>query len=147
MAVATEPVLTSFLRSRRVAAFLAGIAVLQLALVAFGVPGWPCPLLSSLGIPCPGCGLSRAVIELLRGDWRGAMELHAFSPVLLAAIVMILGTSLLPERHRLLLIARVERAERHTGLSVLLLVGLLLYWAFRWASAPETYLALVGGKL
>jgi hypothetical protein len=75
------------------------------------------------------------------------MELHAFSPVLLVAIVMILGTSLLPERHRLPLIARVERAERHTGLSVLLLVGLLLYWAFRWASAPETYLALVGGKL
>jgi hypothetical protein len=147
MAGAVEPVLTSLLRSRSLAALLAGIAGLQLALVAFGVSGWPCPLLSGLGIPCPGCGLSRAVIELLRGDWRGAMELHAFSPVLLVAIVMILGTSLLPERQRLPLIAGVERAERRTGLSVLLLVGLLLYWAFRWASAPETYLALVGGKL
>lgn len=145
MAGTAEPLLTSLLRSRTLAALLAGIAGLQLALVAFGVPGWPCPLLSGLGIPCPGCGLSRAVIELLRGDWRGAMELHAFSPVVLVAIVMILGTSLLPERRRLPLIAWIERAERRTGLAVLLLVGLLLYWAFRWASAPEAYLALVGG--
>jgi Protein of unknown function (DUF2752) len=147
MAGTAEPPFTSLVRSRPLAALLAGIAGLQLALVAFGVPGWPCPLLHGLGIPCPGCGLSRAVIELLRGDWRGAIELHAFSPLLLIAIVMILGTSLLPERHRIPVIAWVERAERHTGLSVLLLVGLLLYWAFRWASAPETYLALVGGKL
>lgn len=144
---AVEHPLTSLLRSRPLAALLAGIAGVQLTLVGFGIPGWPCPLLSGLGVPCPGCGLSRAVIELLRGDWRGAMELHAFSPVLLVAVVMILGTSLLPERHRLPLIAWVERAERGTGLSLLLLVGLLLYWAFRWASAPEAYLALVGGEL
>ena len=144
-AAAVESPLTSLLRSRVTAAFLAGIAGVHLALVAFGFPGWPCPLLSGLGIPCPGCGLSRAVIELLRGDWRGAMELHAFSPVFLVAIVMVLGTSLLPERHRLPVIQRIERVERHTGLSVLLLVGLLVYWVFRWASEPAAYLALVGG--
>jgi hypothetical protein len=142
---AVEIPVTSLLRSRPTAAFLAGIAGVHLALVAFGLPGWPCPLLSGLGIPCPGCGLSRAVIELLRGDWRDAMELHAFSPVFLAAIVLILGMSLLPERHRLPLIETVERVERRTGVSALLLVGLLLYWVFRWASAPATYLALVGG--
>ena len=146
MAVAAvEHPLTSLLRSRPTAAFLAGIAGAQLALVAFGLPGWPCPLLSGLGIPCPGCGLSRAVIELLRGDWQGAMELHAFSPVVLVAIVMILGTSVLPERRRLPMIQRIERVERRTGISVLLLAGLLLYWAFRWASEPAAYLALVGG--
>lgn len=142
---AVETPLTSLLRSRPTATFLAGIAGVHLALVAFGLPGWPCPLLSGLGIPCPGCGLSRAVIELLRGDWRGAMELHAFAPVFLVAIAMILGTSLLPERHRLPLIETVERVERRTGVSALLLVGLLLYWVFRWASEPATYLALVGG--
>ncbi|HSF44013.1 MAG TPA: DUF2752 domain-containing protein [Thermoanaerobaculia bacterium] len=142
---AVETPLTSFLRSRPTAAFLAAIAGVQLALVAFGLPGWPCPLLSGLGIPCPGCGLSRAVIELLRGDWRGALELHAFSPVFLAAIIMILGMSLLPEKTRLPMIQRIERVERRTGFSALLLVGLLLYWAFRWASEPAAYLALVGG--
>ena len=142
---ALESPLTSLLRSRPTAAFLAGIAGVHLALVAFGLPGWPCPLLSGLGIPCPGCGLSRAVIELLRGDWRGAMELHAFAPVFLVAMTMILGTSLLPERHRLPLIETVERVERRTGVSALLLAGLLLYWVFRWASASATYLALVGG--
>lgn len=28
------------------------------------------------GIPCPGCGMTRAVLALLRGDFAGALRLH-----------------------------------------------------------------------
>src|SRR3978361_1236161 len=35
-----------------------------------------CPLAGVLGIPCPGCGLTRATLALLHGDVRGAFHLH-----------------------------------------------------------------------
>ena len=35
-----------------------------------------CPMAGVLGIPCPGCGLTRATLALLRGDVRGAFRLH-----------------------------------------------------------------------
>jgi Protein of unknown function (DUF2752) len=35
-----------------------------------------CPMAALLGVPCPGCGLTRATLALLRGDLRGALHLH-----------------------------------------------------------------------
>jgi Protein of unknown function (DUF2752) len=134
----------SLLRSRPAAALLAGIAALQLGLAVRGLPGWPCPFLHGLGIPCPGCGLSRAAIELLRGQWRAALSHHAFAPILLVAVAMIGGASLLPEGLRLRLIDGVERLERRSGLTALVLVGLVLYWIARWTFARETLLLLAG---
>ena len=134
----------ALLRSRPAAALLAGLAALQLVLTACGLPGWPCPLLHALGIPCPGCGLSRAALELLRGEWRASLSHHAFAPVLLVALPVIGGASLLPEALRLPLIDTVERLERRTGLTALLLVALVLYWIARWTFARETLPWLAG---
>jgi Protein of unknown function (DUF2752) len=134
----------SLLRSRPAAALLAGIAALHLGLVAFGLPGWPCPLLHGLGIPCPGCGLSRAALELLRGQWRASLAHHAFAPVLVAAGVVMVVASLLPERLRLPLVDGIERLERRSGLTALVLVGLVLYWIVRLTFARETLLLLAG---
>jgi hypothetical protein len=41
-----------------------------------------CPTALFLGIPCPGCGLTRATFALLRGDLHGALHLHPLAPVL-----------------------------------------------------------------
>jgi hypothetical protein len=35
-----------------------------------------CPMASVLGLPCPGCGLTRATFALVRGDLREALHLH-----------------------------------------------------------------------
>jgi hypothetical protein len=35
-----------------------------------------CPMAGVLGVPCPGCGLTRATLALLHGDLRGALRLH-----------------------------------------------------------------------
>ncbi len=32
----------------------------------------PCPILTHLGFPCPGCGMTRAYLSLLRLDVKGA---------------------------------------------------------------------------
>ena len=38
--------------------------------------GWNCPLNDVFGVPCPGCGLSRALAALFELDFRAAFRLH-----------------------------------------------------------------------
>jgi hypothetical protein len=51
-----------------------------------------CPLRAVTGIPCPSCGLTRALAHLERGHWSEAMKFHPFSPLilLLALALMVL---------------------------------------------------------
>ena len=44
-----------------------------------------CPLLSIVGIPCPSCGMTRAVLAVLNGDFRTAVYYHPlfFVPAIL----------------------------------------------------------------
>ncbi len=37
-----------------------------------------CPLYLLTGIPCPGCGMSRAFLSLLQLDFAGAFRMHPF---------------------------------------------------------------------
>ena len=48
---------------------------------------WPCPWASLFGIPCPGCGLSRAAALLIHGDLHSALLLHPLSPVLVPLVL------------------------------------------------------------
>lgn len=36
----------------------------------------PCPILFMTGIPCPGCGMTRACLHLLQLDFAGAFQYH-----------------------------------------------------------------------
>lgn len=35
-----------------------------------------CPFLRVTGVPCPGCGMTRAALSLLQGDMQGALRHH-----------------------------------------------------------------------
>lgn len=37
-----------------------------------------CPMVIMTGFPCPGCGLTRAMFMVLRGDFAGAWKMHPF---------------------------------------------------------------------
>lgn len=37
-----------------------------------------CPLANMTGLPCPGCGLSRAAVLFIQGDFAGAWKMHPF---------------------------------------------------------------------
>ena len=76
-------------RLRGSAAFLAIAAayiVLELALGG----DVPCYFKATLGIPCPGCGLTRAYISLFKGDLSSAFFYHPlfFTAPLVAAVVI-----------------------------------------------------------
>jgi hypothetical protein len=52
---------------------------------------WRCPVAELLGLPCPGCGLTRAWLALSRGDLAGALRLHPLSPLVLPVAAVLLG--------------------------------------------------------
>ena len=53
-----------------------------------------CPLALATGIPCPGCGLTRAFCHASHGLFREAFGFHALWPLLLAYFVFLWGYKL-----------------------------------------------------
>jgi hypothetical protein len=50
----------------------------------------PCPVKSLFGIDCPGCGMQRSFIELIRGNIGDSLLLYpALIPVMLMMILLI----------------------------------------------------------
>jgi hypothetical protein len=139
-----SPIIASVMQNRAEALAITGFVFVQGALVLAGLPGWPCPVKHLLGIPCPGCGLTRASTALLHGDWHTSFAFHAFAPLFLLTLALIVLASLLPERPRRSLIATVETVEQRTGMTFILLLGLMLYWLIRLLLFPETSALLVG---
>ena len=139
-----SPIMASVMRKRTETLVITGVAAAQAALVASGLPGWPCPVRYLFGIPCPGCGLTRAVGALLRGDWHASLALHAFAPLFLIALALIAVAAVLPERPRRSLVYTIETIEHRTGITFLLLVCLMLYWLIRLLFFPETAARLIG---
>ena len=77
-------------RSRRLRRVLAGGGVLLAAGLGYalwvGCTGLalPCPFRAATGLLCPGCGVTRLCLALLRGDWGGAWAANPMLLVLLA---------------------------------------------------------------
>ncbi len=126
-----SPVFATLLKQRRDGAILLGAGALLLGLDLLGLPGWVCPFKAVFGIPCPGCGLTTAIGELLRGDWRGSLSTHAFAPIFLLGLLVMVVVTLLPESHRLRWVSAISRIERRTGITAWALAGLFLYWGLR----------------
>jgi hypothetical protein len=128
-----SPVFSKLLEQRFEGMVLVGVGTLQVGLHLLGLPGWVCPFKAVFGIPCPGCGLTLAMDELLHGHLQASLHTHAFAPIFLAASLVILVSILLPEKQRIQLVAAVSRLEIRTGLTAWVLLGLMLYWAIRLA--------------
>ena len=140
-----SPILTDLVQNRPAASIITAAAGLQVGLVSLGLPGWSCPFLHVVGLPCPGCGLSRAVVALTHGDWRNSLELHAFALFFVLALTLIATATVLPHKHRNWLAGRLEIVERRTGITAILLISLVFYWLIRLLVFPEAFIYLVKG--
>lgn len=129
--------------SRAFSAAICGVGVVHLGLRSIGLAGWPCPFLSAFGVPCPGCGLSRAVVKLLVGDFTGALTLHAFAPLAVLGMGLCGVSVLLRPTARTSLAQRLGWIESRSRLSLWVLLALLFYWAARLALDGPRFLSLV----
>ena len=125
------PVLAPLIQNRRIILILLGVAALQVWLTAMGIPGWQCPIKASLGLKCPGCGLSSAMALLIQGEWRVALYVHAFAPFFLVGFALMMVIGILPERLHRESIRRLAILERITAFTPILLISILVYWFLR----------------
>ena len=125
------PVLGPLMRHRWVSALLATAAFLMLTLTAAGITTWQCPLRSTLGVPCPGCGLTRAMVLFVEGHWQASISLHVFAPIVLVIGILMAASSVLPQRLRQPMAALVTDFERRTGIAALLILSALIHWILR----------------
>jgi hypothetical protein len=69
-----------------------------------GLPGIPLPETcwsrSVLGVKCPGCGLTRSIVYLAHGDWRGSWRMHRVGFVMALAILAQFPYSIVGLRYR-----------------------------------------------
>ena len=123
--------LTSLLDAPALCGAVVAAGAAHVVLTGVGFAGWACPFFQATGWPCPGCGLGRACVLLLRGEWRSALRLHAFAPFLLLTL-LVLGAGFIlrgPTREAWRRIVR--GVEEEDSIVPILLVLLLIYWALR----------------
>ena len=125
------PVLGPLMQNRWIIALLIAATLVQIALTATGITAWQCPLRSTLGVDCPGCGLTRAVVLLIQGHWQASFDLHAFAPIFLGIGIFLAIGSILPARLQQRVVYQTVNFERHTGIVALLGFGVILYWFLR----------------
>lgn len=132
-----RPVIASLLRRTFLCRLLLLAAALHLAGAAMGVAIFECPLLTVCRIPCPGCGLTRAVQLLLAGEFRNSMRAHIFAPLALLTLVILVAGCMLPLTLRSRCAAHIERYENYSGISQLAFIALWLYWVYRLMCRPD----------
>ena len=134
------PALAPIMQQRSFLIVLAVLAIVQIGLTAAGWRSWPCPIYSVSGVPCPGCGLSRATTLLLQGHWQAALGMHVFAPILLSAVVLFAVTASMPRRLQQNVLLHVAQIERRSGMIIILLLAIFIYWGLRLAGVIESYL-------
>lgn len=96
-----------------------------------------CPSAGWLGIPCPGCGLTRATIALLRGDVAEALRFH---PLVFVALPILAGLAVSslwgwlrgePAGGRTAISPGGFGSRLRTGAAAILVVALLVVWGLR----------------
>ena len=76
--------LISAIRKNRVVILIVGVYLAVLKLFTNQI----CPFVILTGFPCPGCGLTRAGILFLKGEFKEAFRMNpVFYPLLAAAVV------------------------------------------------------------
>jgi hypothetical protein len=93
--------LTSFITESRESFYLPRLLALALLAVSLLLPllafDWVtspnslvlCPLRAVTAIPCPSCGLTRALAHLERGHLAEALKFHLFSPLILVLALVL----------------------------------------------------------
>lgn len=82
---------------------------------------------------------------LVKGDVRDAIVLHAFAPIFVLLIAILILATVLPKSLTEPFILKAEILERQTGITIIILTGLILYWLARLVLLQATFTQLIRG--
>ena len=68
---------------------------------------------------------------LLQGHWHLAVQTHAFAPVILLVLIMLLIAIGLPASYLTKFSDSVKRLEQKSGMTAILLLSMVFYWLLR----------------
>lgn len=100
----------------RASAIAAGLLALRLIPLAKTESVSLCILYHLTGRRCPGCGMTRAFANLLRGNWSRALDYNPLSPFMFALVIFLLADELVSIVFSLLKKSRSTLIERLFGL-------------------------------
>lgn len=103
--------LAELMKSRRNGLLIPTVFAVPGVLYLFGISIWQCPMHSTTGLPCPGCGMTRAFEAGLLGHLADMLAFHPLSPVIAALFALLFVSALLPDKARKPLIRLTARLE------------------------------------
>lgn len=83
-----------------------------------------CMLHNSTGLPCPGCGMSRAISAISQGDFSAALGLNPFAFFAWPTFLLLTVLTLMPKQKREQFIERVRHSKRAGKIYE------LIFWSF-----------------
>lgn len=69
----------------------AGLVLQNTGIVDFGLFGHPCVFKSMVGLYCPGCGGTRALLSFINGDILRSLFYHPFVPYVFVTGLILMG--------------------------------------------------------
>lgn len=81
-----------------------------------------CPMVLLTGFPCPGCGLTRAGVHVLRLEFAAAWRIHPF-------IFAVIGLAAVFAAERYLLKSKEMKATMRCAVAII--AGMLLFYIYR----------------
>ena len=123
----TTQMLRALLLNRPIAVAVLAPFCLHLILTALALPGYRCPFNAVTGLPCCGCGISRAIVLLMRGDFSAMAATHPFAPYFFALGVLTGVSVLLSNSQRGSLASVVVWIERRTWMNAIALTAFAVY--------------------
>jgi len=95
--------------------------------------GYICPMMVFIGIPCPACGMTRAGLLLLSGNFVESFRMH---PLLIPSILFLIGLVLFK-------FMWTDKFKYIQNLSIVLLVSFLVLYVFRMVMLFPNYPPMV----
>jgi Protein of unknown function (DUF2752) len=121
----------SILRERSLCFAILGAGVMLVGANLLHLRVWVCVFNEVTGLPCPGCGMTRAVSALCRGEWQKSQALHPFAPGIALAVVVLILATVLPMTTRRRLTDAVAFIEQRTGITLLFIITMMLWGIWR----------------
>src|SRR5262245_7370508 len=112
----------------------------------WGVPEL-CGLKKLTGAPCPGCGMTRAGANMVRGKILRSFQFHPFGIVFIPTLFGLAALSLLPKTVRFATARGVERRARWFRIAyTIILLAFLVFGLVRWVLVMANVMAFpLGG--